>query len=413
MRECLLPLLTVVLLTGCIFEQPVNEISDSSSFSGISVSTDRKIELFDRTVEIYIEDTSGLPKTSANPRKPVTDFEYTITHIARIPPVHVADDSVQANDIVIHGNTAVIAYNYAGDLFAGALQVVDITRSNEPLITHEIIFEHHDINALYTDGNTVVFGGAADPDVIGHRSFVSSAPVATLDPEYLFEHQLPMPSFAVTGISGTGSLWFASNGARDGTIVTFNDQLEPVDTLSLPDARDVAAYQGGICSVSGTTDNNEAEGRVTVFDLDGTVQYTLKIPDFGSDYHKATVEIVHGTYAALGLSEAGCKVLDLQSGKFVAEEDNPVASGVGIATNCNSVSADGNLLFTANGNFGFQVYRSTNGSFSDLERVGFVPFDQLQSGDDYYSANHISFRGNHLFVASGVGGVNIYTIFKK
>lgn len=402
-------LLLATMVAGCIFESPVERISGDGGYSGISVSNSRSIEIVNIPVDVYIEDTAGLPKTAANPLKKVDDFGYTITCVAHIPPVRVGGDSVQATDIVIHGNSAVIAYNFAGERFAGALQVVDITKSKEPSITQEIIFEHHDINALYTNGSTVVFGGAADPDVVGYRSFVSSTALEAIDPKSIYEHQQQMPSFAVTGIGGTGSLWFASNGALEGTIVTFNDRLMPVDTILMPDARDVAAYQGGICSVSGTTDNDEVQGSVRVFDLDGTLRYIRTIPDFLSDYHKATIEVVRGTYAALGLSEAGCKVLDLQTGTFVVEQANPVIGSGDIKTDCNSVSTDGNLLFTANGNFGFQIYLMKGGSILELERVGFVPFDELKSGNEYYSANHVAFKGTHLFVASGVGGVNIYT----
>ena len=79
---------------------------------------------------------------------------------------------------------------------------------------------------------------------------------------------------------------------------------------------------------------------------------------------------------------------------------------------CNSASADGNLLFTANGNYGFRIFRIT-GNFSSVTRVGYVSFTELTAGDEYYSANHIIFKGNVLFVASGVRGVNIYTFDKK
>jgi hypothetical protein len=146
-----------------------------------------------------------------------------------------------------------------------------------------------------------------------------------------------------------------------------------------------------------------------VFDRDGTIRFTKKLPDFGSAYHKATVEIVGGQYAALALSQAGWSIISLRTGEEIFSSANPVPSNPSLVTTSNSVSADGNLLFIANGNFGFQVFELKNGNASDITRIGFAPFDALKVGNEFYSANHVAFRGNHLFVASGVGGVNIYT----
>ncbi len=98
---------------------------------------------------------------------------------------------------------------------------------------------------------------------------------------------------------------------------------------------------------------------------------------------------------------------------YLWQADNPAGNDPAIKTNTNSVSADGNLLFTANGNYGFRIFRIKNGNFSETELVGFVPFDELKAGEEYYSANHVTFRGNTLFVASGVGGVNVYTFTGK
>jgi hypothetical protein len=106
-------------------------------------------------------------------------------------------------------------------------------------------------------------------------------------------------------------------------------------------------------------------------------------------------------------------VLDLQDGSFVWETGNPTTGNPAILTNTNSVSADNNLLFTANGRFGFQIFRIKDKKFTSVERVGFVPFDELKAGKEYYCANHVAFKGNHLFVASGAGGVNVYTFVPK
>jgi hypothetical protein len=282
------------ILTGCLFEEPYDSLSSIGDHPGISLSERKSIDVVKERVDIYIEDTAGLPERGGDPRKKVLDFEYTATHIARIHPVRVGTDSVQANDIAIDGETAVIAYRFAGDKFAGALQVVDITESDAPVIVREIVFDHADINALYTNGDEVVFGGAVDPDVYNYWSFVSIMDPDGIDLSEMYARKLITPSYAVTGICGSGTQWFASTGATGGTVVIIDEKFSRVDTIDLPDARDVAAYEGGICAVFGTTNTGSGLGGVSVYNKDGGLRYSRNIHDFGSDNHKATVEIVYG-----------------------------------------------------------------------------------------------------------------------
>jgi len=55
------------------------------------------------------------------------------------------------------------------------------------------------------------------------------------------------------------------------------------------------------------------------------------------------------------------------------------------------------------------VKNSMNGKDDTFaEVIGYFPFENLKVGDVPYSANHIDYKNNYLFVASGVGGVNIY-----
>jgi hypothetical protein len=393
-----------IATAGCVFEKPGNVLS-SADHPGIWFSVEKRIELFKRSLELFAEDSAGVGKRGSPARKKIVDFDYTTLHIAHIRPVAVGADSVQANDIVIHGNSAIIAYNCAGDKFAGALQIVDITKPDSPAIAREIVFQDC--------GVTVVYGGAANPAARSYRSFVGMLALGKVDLSSMFASTRPLPSFAVTGIGGAGAYWFASCGAQNGTVVVLDQSLAPVDTLGVPDARDVAAFEAGFCVLSGTTDNSSSSGCVSVFNSDASVRFSKMIPDFRSAYHKATVEIVDGRYAALALSEAGCIIISLQDGETVFSCSNPAPSDPELLTNTNSVSTDGNLLFTANGNFGFRVFELKNGDFSNAALIGCAPFEQLKVGNDHYSANHVAFKGNHLFVASGVGGVNIYTFVHK
>lgn len=87
-------------------------------------------------------------------------------------------------------------------------------------------------------------------------------------------------------------------------------------------------------------------------------------------------------------------------------------------TATNSASHHKDLVFTANGEAGFRVFQTTealkrdNPPASDwLSLIGFVPFDEtLQDSGDYWSANHVEFSNDTLFVAAGLGGVVVYAL---
>ena len=386
----------------------------------ISSSEDKFIETHDTPITIYEEEPAG-PGRSATTRapKPVV-FEKTITYKARILPVTVDGLLVQANDVVINGYRAYIAYNYAGDLFKGAIQIVDISNPGVPEIITELKFSSMDINTVQLVSNQLYFGGQADPDLYGFRSFIGvidTTKLTNLDLNSIVQSIIGLKSYATTAITDQGNEIYVGVGAKNGYIQVLNNEtLEVTKDMIMPDVRDVQKYQNGIVAIAGTTDNSQTKGRILIYhanNLDNPV--VMEIPDFASPYHKSTIEMYNAKYAFLGLAEAGLKVLDItdneENSQIVFELQNPAVSYT-TKTNTNSVTTDSAYIFSANGEYGFRVLRVLNMSGKDstfAEIVGYYPFEGLKAADGKpYSANHIDFKANHLFVASGAGGVNIY-----
>jgi hypothetical protein len=78
------------------------------------------------------------------------------------------------------------------------------------------------------------------------------------------------------------------------------------------------------------------------------------------------------------------------------------------------VSSDSDLIFSANGEWGFRVFSVQNKQFNATTVAGYYPFEGLTDAEDKnYSANHVEYKSGHLFVAAGVGGVQIFTLDKK
>jgi hypothetical protein len=361
-------------------------------------------------------------------------FEYRIFHVAQVLPVSVDGVTVQANDVVISGTTAYVAYNTAGEEYAGALQIIDFSNENRPAITAEIGLPNADVNAVAVSGSDIYIAGAWEPEVVGatDRAFVARIGASELgglngvNAADIAARRVPLSSFAATGIAIKGDTVFVSTGAENGELEILDATLTPAEPpIVYPDIRDIAAYHGGVIALQGTDTSGLATGRVLVFKGDGTEFDALPIPDFGSPEAKATIEVYDNHYAFLGLSEGGFTAVWLKDEPeqgvdtvtTLFEIENPEVAW-STKTTTNSASYSGDLVFTANGEAGFRVFRVLEDLKRDQqpaefgELIGFVPFDEFGTDDEgnYWSANHIEYRDEVLIVASGTGGVNFYTL---
>jgi hypothetical protein len=413
-----------LLLTAC---EPFGNVGD--------------IEYMAQEIYVYEEEIpadlaeSRVASRAAGGRPRVDDFEYRIVQVARIPAVVVEGVTTQANDVVIHGDIAVIIYNTAGNVFAGAIQVVDISTPRYPVITAEIGLDGMDVNAVHVTDTDIYIAGAADPDtIIGYMPFnrafiarISRAGLATATKLTITADRVILTSFAANGIATKGDALFVTTGAWGGEleILDTEELTQTLGPFAYDDLRDIEAYHGGTIALQGTDSEGAGQttGRVLVFTADGSLHGELPITDFGSPEKKATIEVYDEHYAFLGLSEGGFEAVYLKDDAAPGETvtrlvsfENPTVEW-STDTDTNSVSYSGKLVFTANGEAGFRVFRVTEDLKKDdppanfAQRVGFVPFDgTLQPSGDYWSANHVEYEDGLLVVASGLGGVNFYTL---
>ena len=374
MKKVLLFTLAMILLLSCdLFTGGNNTL-----VSQFEISEPNEVILKGDTVVFYEEGSDTTAKMIGLAKK-VKDIGYDVVLAAEIPSVNVDGDIVQANTIEIKGSTAYIAYNYAGEPFRGAIQIVDISKKGEPEITEEIKLSSMDVNALYVDGSDLIFGGAADPDIWGFKSFVARINTNKIDLDEISESVTGLPSHAVTGIAKKDGSFYVTVGAADGELIKLTDNFEEELSLDLPDGRDIEEYQNGVIVIAGTTDSDEDHGKVVLVPGNDTTRTEMNILDFGSDYHKATIEIYEGTIGLLAFSESGMKIMALYDGEW-----------------------------------GFRVFDVPGNDFNQTQLAGYYPFEGLTDGSgQHYSANHVEYKSGHLFVASGSGGVQVFTLDKK
>lgn len=378
-----------------------------ASGNGIIVKTDGSVEAKDVPIELEAEGTG----TASYLTQAKADFAYALTYVARVPAVTVGSGIVMASDIKVNGNTAYIAYNTQGERFAGAVQILDISDKAKPRITREIQFSDLKVNKLFLDGKTLVFGGGANPDRYAFRSYVGKIDLDKIDSAQIGSSIKGLRSYATTGITKHGNSYYVGVGARDGGIEVLNGDLAETSFLPYPDVRDLDRYESGVVAVSGMTDNSNATGKVLLVGENGK-NTELPLQNFKSDYAKSTVQM-NSHQAFLGLSQLGFQVIDLKSQATVFSLANP-DSDVNHVTN--SVSCEGDLVFVANGEYGFRVLtiadsQATGAGFASL--VGYHSLMGAAYDGQRYSANDLRYANGYLFVASGAGGVNVYSVVKS
>jgi hypothetical protein len=77
----------------------------------------------------------------------------------------------------------------------------------------------------------------------------------------------------------------------------------------------------------------------------------------------------------------------------------------------NSVTVEGDLMFTSNGEAGVYAAAAEN-AFSGTSCTDTQPITVLGQlrFDDLQSANHVHFSANRLWVAAGLGGVKVVRV---
>jgi hypothetical protein len=404
----------LIFLSGCFLFKQEEKLINSSIF--IKSSTAKQIELKPgQVVDIYEEESASQSKIfKISKAKKKKDVDHEIKYVARVLPVDVNGLNVQANDIILKSSDAYVSYNYANELFRGAIQFIDVEDKDKPEITQEILFEEMDINTLYLDGNKLIFGGAANPAIYTSKSFigiienVKSFNVSDISDNLIFFSH----SHGVTAITKKGSNYYISAGAEDGKIYITDKNFNIETTIDKADVRDMEEYTNGAIAIKGTTDNTEAAKIMLI--KNNSVVKELGLTDFSSDYNKATIEMYNNELAFIGMSANGFQVYNISNDDALTSVfslANPDSNPKHVT---NSVSYSNKLAFIANGEYGVrlvEVKDATKTSSNFGEILGFIDYEGLtDSSSQNYSANHVAYKENHLFVASGVGGVNIYTV---
>jgi len=435
------------MLSGCWMQE-----DDSDD----AVAETPGIEYYGVPAELLTEDSSKAVSKSL-----LDDINGKVLYLARILPVNVDGNDVQANSIQLstNGKKAFVSYNTAGATFRGAIQIVSIDSAsilNGILrgtlgISKEYKFSNMDINSLYydEDNDRLLFGACMDPDQSSDGSKTYLGYITVSNPESIDtvkSNMIPLNkitgadtigSHGVSGITSTSNYYFISVGAGSGGIIRISRDLNLDNATYTPsfasyiDVRSILGYNDKVYALQGSDDGTDT-GTLTG---NGNILFSLnqgntwETPSsIGSPINTADYRASFDLYkdatsnpnnlVFIGLSDHGMSIKNMNKSTGLLSDvpntshfDNPAVSG-GLVANTNSVSFDEGLLFSANGNYGFRVFKNTgNLSSPDFEGVGYHKMQgdyYALSGNIQYSANDIAYRKRSLFVAAGQYGVCVY-----
>ncbi|UCE01247.1 MAG: hypothetical protein JSW67_08025 [Candidatus Latescibacterota bacterium] len=408
-------LLMLPLFAGCVVNGMAPEPEESGE-SAPELQADRLVIINDpaqldtrvqydsRPLFIRMKETPG--REIAPPLK----AGMTLTLVGEVESPAVEGLVVQANDIDIKGKTAVVAYNYAGEVFAGAVHVVDFTTPERPRLVSELLYRNADVTAVLAHGQNVYVGlGSPDP--------------ALQTPALLEEFKLTgaglqptgrwidLPSWVVTDLSTQGPYVVASVGAREGG-VAFVDRTfaqfqldafvaeEDIRGIGFPSITQLAA----VCGTRPRMALMHVEGR--------TMMGAHAVDGYNNPEAKGTIE-VHNGLCFLGAGDGGFQVRRADGELLAALRHEDFSDLRPDLMVTNAVSLSGNLAFVAAGALGVQVVDvvgmrgwALGGGHNPegLRVLGELEFD------DGVSSNMVKSENNVMVVAGGLGGIKLVTM---
>jgi outer membrane protein assembly factor BamB len=226
--------------------------------------------------------------------------------------------------------------------------------------------------------------------------------------------RVPLTSFAGTSLMATDDEVYVTSG-DDGHVTAYDeDDMTLRGQYALDDARWVAWDEPNnrVVVLQGTP------GRLAVFQEGSfpsgsmTLLNTWSVPGVDVPESKNTVEVAGGkAYVAAG--PAGVQVVCLSTGAVIGSVPVPSAAALGLDPSVvvsNAVTVDNDLMFISNGEAGvYAAVGSRDFDSSSCSPITITVLGRLRF-DDLESVNHVAYRGGHLYIAAGLGGVKVVDV---
>jgi len=381
--------LALSLLISC---DDNNDNKNDQSLDSITITSDQNTlnQRLDYTNSgvIAIENGSLTGKTAEN-----TVTSFPLVQIAEIkPPVDANGKTLQASHVTVNGNYAYVSYITRGDVYSGAIDVIDVSDPYKPKLVTSALIPNTDITSLTYSNGSLIIGAAKDVDkdpLLGSNpAVVFNMPLSSgLLTDKLTTNYLE--SRVTTDVAANTSNYFAVTG-DNGSLFKISTSTKAVTgKTAMADLRSIALTSDKVVTLSGTKGVNIYNQTTLALQK----SFTTSTDVSGA---KRTMDI-DGTKLLVSEGPNGLGVYDINSGSKLqtiaiatAGEDNVT----------NAVSINDGYAFLANGALGLNVYQPGS-QYSLLGSVGIAG-----------SSNYVKSSGNYIYVASGTGGLKIIKMEK-
>lgn len=411
----LLAVLGILVFIGCSDETTVFDLQsqgkallleENGAFLLNSVSTESN-----GVLEIYFEHEDydevflgkngnyGLSRSIAassrnnneNTTNASSDFHLNLVGQVQSPSFD-GSTNLGATHIAIANNFAYVSYNTVGEVYAGAVDVIDLRDPLAPVLTSRMYMYDRDANVIFYDnGYLYVIGGVNMEKVLEAtgESFiakikVNSGVIDVDDVNYFYQE-----GQTATGITKLGSSFYVSSGVG-GVLAKYDaDSFLKSSEVAFDDLRWVESSNDKIAVLDGSTgvrildtDLNEVSQIETRTDLVAGAKRTIAI---------------EGDKLVVAEGNAGAAIFDLDTGSL--EERLPILidpeNVIEADKVTNAVDVEGNVTLLANGGAGLAI-RVKN---DIINLMGVVELNG--------SINYVASSGDFIFAASGTRGLQI------
>lgn len=330
---------------------------------------------------------------------------------AEIAPPSISGQVLQATSVSIVGNLAVVSYAMVGSSYLGAIDVIDVTNKNKPVLVSEALFQNTDIFAVTTTGQNVYVAEAT-----GDTGFASPAAfeIMQLQGNQLVlsnNRRRALNSFVATSAAAGATRAFATSGDAGALFGLNPSTLAVTDSIPLHDARWVTVAGGKVVVIQGTP------GKLTVYNESNMgLVGSWSFAGAGIAESKSQAEVAGGK-AFIAAGDSGVQVHSISTGLNVGRVPRPNPDSLGLSPSVvvsNAVTIDQDLMFISNGEAGVylaqgsQAFSATGSEVQQMITMrGKLRFGSLQS------VNHVAYvSGNPgvLIIAAGLGGLKIVQV---
>ncbi|GGD39516.1 hypothetical protein GCM10011361_03280 [Muriicola marianensis] len=344
-------------------------------------------------LDISIDQNQSGKRASKAMEEPAGNYPMTLIGQVK-PPVFGPITSLTAAHVYVQDDFAYVAYNTAGEDYAGAIDIIDVRNPNDPQVTSRIVYTNADINSLqFHEGFLYAVGGlyATASFTASSNSFITKIPVfsGVMDTDAGVIYGFQAGDNATDVVIDKNEAFVTSGKAGTITIYDTKD-LSIKEEAPYLDLRSLAKFDNRVAVL-------DAALGIRVLDDNLKPKKEIAIDsDFGL-YTKRTVDF-DGEKIIVAEGNKGAGVYSYDTGnllQYIPILIDPLQPPAGDIVN-NAVGINGDMVLMANGGAGLSV--------SDDKGDTAQPYGVIQLGG---SINFVQTRGDYAFAASGQEGLQI------